>query len=56
MAGKPAAVVINTAGIIVLNAGNLKKESRGKDHFPEIKNARRKNIFFFKKNFLEFYY
>jgi hypothetical protein len=33
MAGRPAAVVINTAEIIVLNAGNLKKESRDKHNF-----------------------
>lgn len=34
MVGKPAAVVINTAAIIALNAGNLKKESRDKDRKP----------------------
>jgi len=34
MAGKHAVVAINTAVIIVLNAGNLKKESRDNNQFP----------------------
>lgn len=46
MAGRPAAVVINTGEIIALNAGNTKKENLNKYSFTEY-------LFFKKINHLQ---
>jgi len=46
MAGKPAAVVINTVEIIVQSAGSIKKESLNKYYFsPKKKNTAKEHIF-----------
>lgn len=46
MAGKPAAVVINTAEIIVPSVGNVKKESHDKNDFSRKKKAGERTYFY----------